>query len=87
MNRKQRRTLNARKIKMSETSLPPTDAAEEAIKVKYTQLCSQAGDLQVRINELHGALQTTHEAIGKLKADYAASKQPKPEVVNESPKT
>ena len=45
----------------------------------YSKLCAQAGDLQVKINELHAALQQVHANIGKLKEEYAASKAPKAE--------
>lgn len=77
MNRKTRRTMKARGIKM------PRSEAE--IRQDYSNTCTQAGECQYRIMQLENSLEQLNEKLDAINKEFAAlaASQPAPAPVEE----
>lgn len=79
MNRKQRRTMKARGIKMPERS-------EDDIRKEYGIKCTHAGELQYRIEQMENELGNLNTEIRILNQEYAKVLENKPKTQPEVPK-
>lgn len=61
MNRKSRRALHAVRRKMRTV---------EELRTEYGNLCAQAGELQYKIKEFTGALNSLNQKIGSLNREF-----------------
>jgi hypothetical protein len=68
LNRKQRRTLKIKGVKMKQRT-------EEAIRKEYLDLCGRAGEAQYQVNQLENALNGINARLAEINKEFVDLKE------------